>query len=165
MLLPPFANQQVVTKADGTGVLWRQLSDHLFLPDTLLTTQDLPKEQLSTASLTTAFTFSEGPEMLNNVRASKDQGAVGELETAHESALKRRGMKPRPGGGGSFTRVLSVRGHGRVSEGVFWVVVHMCILGIVCLLEGEGVYLRTPVIMAYMSYGLPSTALIYALLC
>jgi len=164
LLLPPFANQQVVTKADRTGVLWRQLSDHLFFPDTLLTTQDLPKEQLSTASLTTAFTFSEGPEMLNNVRASKDQGAVGELETAHESALKRRGMKPRPGGGGSFTRVLSVRGHGRVSEGVFWVVVHMCILGIVCLLEGEGVYLRTPV-MAYMSYDLPSTALIYALLC
>ena len=102
--------------------------------------------------------------MLNNIRASKDQGAVGELETAHESALKGRGMKPRPGGHGSFTRVLSVRGHGRVSKGVFWVVVHMCILGIVCLLGGEGVYLRTPV-MAYMSYDLPSTALIYALLC
>ena len=112
-------------------------SDHLFFPDPLLTTQDLPKEQLSTASLTTAFTFSEGPGMLNNIRASKDQGAVGELETAHESALKGRGMKPRPGGHGSFTRVLSVRGHGRVSEGVFWVVVHMCILGIVCLLGGR----------------------------
>jgi len=58
-----------VTKADRTGVLWRQLSDHLFFPDPLLTTQDLPKEQLSTASLTTAFPFSEGP--FNSPRARK----------------------------------------------------------------------------------------------